>query len=222
MTLFAATVARDLRLALRHPARAAAAPLFFVLAAVLFPLALGPDPVTLKLAAPGLLAVAALLAALLALDGLFRDDRNDGTLDLVILAPAPLALYAAGRIAAHWLLAGLPLLFAAPLMAVMLGMKLSMTGPVLSALLPATLLLHLLGAPGAALALGARGGSVLLALLIVPLYIPVLIFSASAIDLAINGISSWTSPVLFLWAMLALALPAAPLATAAILKGLNE
>jgi heme exporter protein B len=217
MTTFTATLHRDLRLAFRHKGQLALPPAFFVIAVTLFPLALGPDAKLLALMAPGLLAVAALLAALLALDPLFRADRDDGTLDLLVVAPQPLSLYALGRIIGHWLLTGLPLIVLSPLIGLVLGLPANMTCAVIAVLIPMTALLVLFGTLAAALALGARQGSVLLALLVLPLYSPVLIFGAGAIVRARGG-GAWTEPLLLLWAMLALALPIVPLATAAILK----
>lgn len=221
MNMFSATVTRDLRLGFRRGSQLIMAPAFFMMIVILFPLALGPDPVIMKLAAPGLLVVAALLAALLPLDTLFRDDHQDGTLDLLMLPGTPLSLYVFGKIAAYWLLTSLPLLVAAPVMMAVLDMPLQMTGTVLLALLPVTGLLNLTGAAGAALSLGTRPGSVLLALLLIPFYIPVLIFGAAAVDLTRNGMEAST-PLLLLWALLTPALPVVPLVTAAILRGLRE
>jgi len=216
MNALTATVRRDLTSAFRHFGQFLMVPVFFVLATILFPLAIGTEAQLLGLSAPGLVTIAALFAALLPLEHFFEGDRRDGTLDSLVLCPEPLALYVAGKMFSHWLLAGLPLVLIAPVLAVMLGLT-GYTGAVLGALIPATILFGLTGGLGAALTLGAKQGSVLLALLIVPLYIPVLIFCASAIDLARGGESAQT-PLLLLWAMLAFALPAAPLVTGAILK----
>lgn len=221
MNLLCSTLIRDLRLGLRRKGQIVMAPAFFIMSVALFPLALGPDPAILQTAAPGLLAVAALLAALLPIDSLFRDDDTDGTLDLLMLPGTPLTLYVFGKILAHWLLTGLPVLAAAPVMVAALGFPLGFVPAALEILLPVTWLLALIGAGGAALTLGTRPGSVLLALLLVPFYIPVLIFGAAAIGLARDGMEAG-APLLLLWALLAGALPAAPLLTAAILKGLRE
>lgn len=221
MNLYTATLLRDLRLGLRRKSQLIMAPAFFMMIVVLFPMALGPDQAVLNAVAPGLLVVAALLAALLPLDTLFRDDYNDGSFDLLMTGGAPLSLYVFGKIAAYWLLTSLPLLVAAPMMMPVLDMPVIMAVPVLGALFPVTWLLNLTGAAGAALALGTRPGSVLLALLLIPFYIPVLIFGAAALDLTRNGVDAVT-PMLLLWALLALALPVVPLVTAAILKGLRE
>jgi heme exporter protein B len=216
--IFVTILRRDLTNNLRRAGQTLTAPLFFILAAALFPLGLSPDPALLQQAAPGVLAMAGLFAALLAVDRLFTDDARDGTLDILTATGAPLALYAAGRLAAVWVFVFLPLLTVSPLMGLMLGLtfKASLLVPLI--LLPASALLLLTGALAAALAEGARQGAVLLALLAMPLYSPVLIFSAGAIDLARTG-GGFATPLILLWAMLALALPAAPIACGAILRG---
>lgn len=216
-TLFTATLGRDLRCALRRPGDLLATPLFFVLAIILFPLALGPDREFLQSAAAGLLALAALLAAFLPLERLFIDDRRDGTLDALLASPSAPALYAAGKLAAQILLAVIPLAVLSPPMGLMLGL----TGKTLlllpAVILVAGILLLLTGALGAALALGTRQGMVLLALLVMPLYIPVLVFAAGAIELARTG-EVWHGPFLFLLAMLAVAAPAIPVVCGAVLR----
>jgi len=221
VNLLVATLTRDMRLGLRRKSQIMMAPIFFMMIVVLFPLALGPDPVVMKLAAPGLLVVAALLAALLPLDTLFRDDCDDGSLDLLMLSGSPVSFYVFGKVSAYWLLTSLPLLIVAPVMMLVLNMPISMAIPVFLALFPVTWLLNLIGAAGAALALGTRPGSVLLALLLIPFYIPVLIFGAAALDLTRNGVNAG-APFILLWALLALTLPIVPLVTAAILRGLRE
>lgn len=221
MNLLAATLRRDVRLALRRKSQVIMAPAFFMMMVVIFPMALGPEATVMKEAAPGLLMVAALLAALLPLDTLFRDDFHDGTLDLLLLSPSPLAFYALGKVAGYWLLTSLPLLVAVPVLLPVLGLPLSLTLSALAVLIPVTMLLNLAGAVGAALSLGTRPGSVLLALLLIPFYIPVLIFGAAALDLCARGLDAGM-PVTMLGALLALALPVAPLAAAAILKGCRE
>lgn len=222
MNLLRATFSREICSALCCPVHVMAIPAFYLLVTILFPLALGPDHVVLKLAAPGLIIVAALFAAFLPLEKLFTDDAREGTLDLVLLSGQPFALYVTGKIFAQIAISGLPLLLVSPIISTILNMPPTMILPVIASLIPVIILLNLLGALGAALALGSRAGNIILALVIMPLYCPVLIFGASAIDLAANGISSWTTPLLFLWAVTALAAPLAPIAAAAILKGLNE
>jgi heme exporter protein B len=221
MNLLTATLRRDLRLGLRRKSQVIMAPAFFMMMVVLFPMALGPDSTVMKDVAPGLLMVAALLAALLPLDTLFRDDFHDGSLDLLTLSPSPLALYALGKTAAYWLLTSLPLLLVLPVLLPVLGLSPALLLPALAVFIPVTMLLNLTGAVGAALSLGTRPGSVLLALLLIPFYIPVLIFGAAALGLLAQGMDA-SMPVTMLWAGLAVTLPAAPLAAAAILKGCRE
>jgi heme exporter protein B len=217
MTAFLAILARDLRISLRHGADTLAALLFFLLAASLFPLAIGPAPETLGRMAPGIVWVTALLAALLPLDRLFGADFEDGSLDLLLLSGAPPALVALAKALAHWLVTGLPLLLAAAPLAVMLRMDPVALPALLAGLLPGTLLLSLLGTLGAAVVLGARRGGVLLPLLVLPLATPVLIFGAAAADAASFG-QSPRPHLLLLAALLAAALPLCPLAAGAGLR----
>lgn len=214
---FRPTVIRDLREGMRQPGRMLAAPVFFTLAVVLFPLGLSPEPSFLAAAAPGLLVIAMMFAALFPADRLFADDVRDRTLEGLLALDVPLALYAAGRLAAVWIMAGLPMVMMSPLLALILGLPGAVCWMVPLVLLPGSLLLLLFGALGAALTIGARQGTVLLALLVLPLYIPVLIFSAGAIDLFRIGGEAQV-PLLLLWAMLAAALPLVPVVCGAILK----
>jgi heme exporter protein B len=215
--LFAAVLGRELRLSLRHGADTLAALLFFVLAAALFPLAIGPAPEVLGRIAPGIVWVCALLAALLPLDRLFGADFEDGSLDQLLLCGLPAAMVAAAKAAAHWLATGLPLLLAAGPVAVMLRMDPGALPALLGGLLPGTLVLSLLGAMGASIVLGARRGGVLLPLLLLPLMTPVLIFGAAAADAAGTDISP-APDLLMLAALLAAALPLCPLAAGAALR----
>ena len=176
MTTFLALLARELRLSLRHGSDTLAAVLFFLIAAALFPLAIGPAPETLGRIAPGIVWVCALLAALLPLDRLFGADLEDGSLDLLLLSGLPASAVAAAKAMAHWLVTGVPLLLAAGPLAVMLRMPEEAIPVLLAGLLPGTVVLSLLGTAGAALVLGARRGGVLLPLLVLPLTAPVLIF----------------------------------------------
>jgi heme exporter protein B len=217
MTAFLAILARDLRISLRHGADTLAALLFFLLAASLFPLAIGPAPETLGRMAPGIVWVTALLAALLPLDRLFGADFEDGSLDLLLLSGAPPALVALAKALAHWLVTGLPLLLAAAPLAIMLRMDPVALPALLAGLLPGTLVLSLLGTLGAAVVLGARRGGVLLPLLVLPLATPVLIFGAAAADAASFGLSP-RPHLLLLAALLAAALPLCPLAAGAGLR----
>ena len=216
-----AILSRELRLSLRHGADTLGALLFFVLAATLFPLAVGPAPETLGRIAPGIVWVCALMAALLPLDRLFGADLEDGSLDQLLLSGLPAAAIAAAKAAAHWLVTGLPLLLAAAPLAVMLRMPSEAIPALLAGLLPGTLLLSLLGTTGAAIVLGARRGGVLLPLLVLPLTTPVLIFGVAAADAASSGLSAQPH-LLLLAAMLAAALPLCPLAAGAALRGAAE
>ncbi len=217
MRLFLALIARELRLSLRHGADTLAALLFFLLAATLFPLAIGPAPETLGRIAPGIVWVCALLAALLPLDRLFGADYEDGSLDQLLLSGLPPALIALGKALAHWLVTGLPLLIAAAPLAVMLRAPETAIAALLLGLLPGTLLLSLLGTAGAAIVLGARRGGLLLPLLVLPLATPVLIFGVAAADAAAGGLSP-RPHLLLLGALLAAAFPLCPIAAGAGLR----
>ncbi|MBV8702533.1 MAG: heme exporter protein CcmB [Acetobacteraceae bacterium] len=219
--LTAAVLARELRLSLRHGADTLAATLFFLLAAALFPLAIGPAPETLGRIAPGIVWVCALLAALLPLDRLFGADAEDGSLDQLLLSGLPAAAIAAAKAGAHWLVTGLPLLIVAAPVAVMLRLPDAALPALLAGLLLGTALLSLLGATGAAIVLGARRGGVLLPLLVLPLSVPVLVFGAGAADAAAAGLSPRPS-LLLLGALLAAALPLCPLAAGAALRAAAE
>ncbi len=215
-TLFA-MLRRELLLALRRRSDVATALAFFVIVASLFPLAIGPEPQRLRQIGPGVLWVGALLSTLLGLHRMFGDDFADGTLEQMLLSPTPLAWLIGGKIAAHWLVAGLPLVLLAPL----LGLQFALPGPALAlltvALLLGTPLLSLVGAIGAALTLGARGGGALLALLVLPLYVPALVFGAGALTAQATGLD-YTGHLALLGAMLVMALFLAPLATAAAVR----
>lgn len=218
--LFAAwrrLVARDLKLALRRRGDVANPVLFFVLAVTLFPLGIGPEPQRLAEIGPGILWVAALLATLLSLDGLFRSDFDDGALEQLLLMPQPLSVLVSAKILAHWLLTGLPLLLLAPL----LGVILHLGGPGIAALMATlalgTPVLSLVGAIGIALTVGLRRGGMLLSLLVLPLYVPVLIFGAGAVAQARMGLP-YDGQLALLGALLALSLSLAPLACAAALR----
>ena len=221
MTAFAALLARELRLSLRHGADTLAALLFFLIAAALFPLAIGPAPETLARLAPGIVWVCALLAALLPLDRLFGADFEDGSLDQLLLCGLGGSGVAATKAAAHWLTTGLPLLLAAAPIATMLRIDPAALPALLAALLPGTLVLSLLGTTGAAVVLGARRGGVLLPLLVLPLATPVLIFGAAAAAAAATGLTP-RPHLLLLAAMLAAALPLCPIAAGAALRSAVE
>lgn len=217
MTGFAALVARDLRLALRQGSDAALVLIFYLLAVLLFPFGVGPEPNILARIAAGVLWVTALLAALLSLERLFAAEQEDGSLDQLALLPLPLGLVVLAKVLAHWLLAGLPLTLLAPVLAVALGMDPAAYPVLVAALALGTPSLSLVGALGAALVLGARRAGALLALLVLPLYIPVLIFGTAAVDAALAGFA--VGPHLaILGALLLAALPLCPWATAAALR----
>ena len=208
---------RDLLLAMRHWDQVAQPVVFFVMVTTLFPLALGPELGELRQVAAGVLWVAALLAALLGLEFLFRADHADGTLEQLLISGQPLALLALAKAAAHWTLCGLPLVLVSPLLAVGLGVPAGALHAVVLSLALGTGILSAIGAIGAALTLGLRRGSMLLSLLVLPLAMPALIFGARAIDMAIHGDAA-RGPLLLLAAMLLLALTLAPVAVAAALR----
>ena len=182
MSAFLALLKRDLVLSYRQGIDAWVVVLFFLAAGILFPFAIGPEPNALMRISTGVVLSMAALAALLSLDRLYQGDFEDGSLDQMALGPLPLELTALAKALAHWLSTGLPLLIAAPLLALMLNAPTESYGPMLLALALATPALSLLGGLGAALTLGSRRGGILLTLLILPLYVPVLIFAAGVIS----------------------------------------
>ena len=217
MRAWLSLLGRELRLALRHPADSLAAVLFFVLVAALFPFGIGPAPEALARLAPGALLAAALLAALLPLDRLFGADAEDGSLDQLLLSGLPPSAVAAAKAAGHWITTGLPLLAATPVAAAMLNLPVEAWPAAMAALGLAAGFLSLLGTAGAALTLGARRGGVLLPLLVLPLAIPAVIFGAAGIEAAAAGLSA-RPYLLLLAALLAAAVPLAPLAAGAALR----
>ena len=184
---FFSLISRELRIAFRCQSDVYNPVWFFILVITLFPLGLGPSPVLLAQIAPGIIWVAALLAALVSLERLFRDDYLDGSLEQMLLMPVSLHFVVFSKIVAHWLLAGFPLLIISPLLAVLLALDWETYKTLLLTLLLGTPTLYFLGAIGVALTVGLRKGGVLLSLLVLPLFIPVLIFATSAIDMAANG-----------------------------------
>ena len=217
MTTFLQIVARDVRLALRQGGATTLVVVFFVLAVALFPLGVGPETAVLRRIAPGVIWVAALLAAMLSLDRLFQVDFEDGSLDQLALAPLPLELVAAAKCLAHWISTGLPLVVISPLLGVLLELNGEAYGALLLAMAAGTPSLSLVGGIGAALTVSIRRGGVLLSLLVLPLYIPVLIFGTGAIDAAATGLGGGAH-LLVLAALLAAALPLAPWAIAGALR----
>ena len=212
---------RDLLLALRRRGDVSTALLFFVIVASLFPLGIGAEPNQLRAIAPGVIWVAALLSSMLSLPRLFEADHADGTLEQTLLGAAPLGVTSAAKTLAHWLVSGLPLAVIAPLLALQYDLPASLYGVLVLSLLLGTPVLSLIGAIGAALTLGLRGGGVLLALLVLPLYVPVLIMGAGAVEMAAAGLGG-QGQLLVLGAMLIVAAAFAPWATAAALRISSE
>ena len=208
---------RDLRLALRRRADTLAAMIFFVMVVSLFPLGIGPESALLRTMAPGVVWVVALLSSMLSLTRLFADDHQDGTLEQLLLSAHPLAFLALGKIAAHWMGSGLLLVLVAPLLALQFDLSPAACGVLVLSLLLGTPVLSLLGAIGAALTVGLRGGSVLLSLLVLPLAVPVLVFGAGAVE-AYNAGLGISAHLSLLGALLVLALAAAPVVVAAALR----
>ena len=217
MSAFWCLVRRDLRLAYRRGGDSVNVVIFFLLTVTLFPFAVGPEQAILMRIAPGVIWVVALLAAMLSLDRLFRGDFDDGSLDLMILSPLPLEMTVLAKCLAHWLTTGLPLVVASPLLAVLLAMDGEGFITLIGTMLLGTPILSLIGAIGAALTVSLRGGGVLISLLVLPLYIPVLIFGVGAVDAAVYGLAA-RPHVLVLGAMLIASLPLCPWASAAALR----
>lgn len=214
---FCAMLGRDIRLAIRQRGELAQPLVFFAAVATLFPLALGPEPALLERIAPGVIWVAALLAALLPMDRMFRPEYEDGTLEQMLLSPHPASVLALAKVVAHWLTTGLPVILLAPLIALFLQLPMQALPVLLATLALGTPLLSLIGAIGVALTVGLRAGGPLLALLLLPLYVPVLIFAAGAVDRAAAGLPV-AGPIYLLAAMLVLALTLAPMAVASSLR----
>jgi heme exporter protein B len=214
---FFAIIRRDLVLALRRRSEIANPLLFFILVITLFPLGIGAQPNLLQAIAPGIIWVSALLAAMLSLDSLFRSDFDDGSLEQILLSPHPASILVLGKIIAHWLVTGLPLLIVAPLLAIFLGMPTHSLGILLLTLLLGTPVLSLIGAIGVALTVGLRRGGMILSLLVLPLYVPVLIFAGNAVEMASSGLPV-DAQINILISILFMALVLAPWPTAAALK----
>jgi heme exporter protein B len=212
-----AVVARDLLIAARRRSDVLTTFFFFVIVVSLFPLGVGPEPHTLREIAPGVVWVAALLAAMLSLARMFGADYADGTLEQLVLTPQPLTLLVLSKVLAHWLTTGLPLVLIAP----MLGLQFDLPGDALATLLVSLLIgtpaLSLIGAVGAALTLGVRGGGALTSLLVLPLYVPVLVFGAGAVTASATGMGA-VGHLSLLGAMSLAALVFAPWATAMALR----
>jgi heme exporter protein B len=217
MAALAGLFRRDLRLALRQGGDTGIVLAFFVLAVVLFPFGVGPEPEVLRRIAAGILWVAALLAALLSLDRLFQPDYEDGGLDLIVLSPLPLELSVLAKCAAHWVVTGLPLTLASPVLAFVVDLDPRAIPTLVASLLLGTPFLSLIGSIAAALTLGARRQGVLLSLLVLPLYVPPLIFGAGAVEASALGTGA-RPDLLILGALTLAALPLSPWASAAALR----
>ena len=212
-----AIIQRELRLAVRQVGDSTVIVMFFVLAAILFPFGIGPEPNTLARIAPGVIWTTALLAAMLSFERLFLPDYEDGSLEQLALSPAPLEFIVLGKAIAHWITTALPLLIAAPLIGLVYRLPEDGYPVLIMTMILGTPTLSLIGTVGAALTLGARRGGVLLSLLVLPLVIPVLIFGTAGIDAAIGGFGVKTH-LLFLAALLVGSLVIAPVAAAAALR----
>ncbi len=214
---FVSLIKRDLMLSYRHRNELLNPLLFFVIVVTLFPLGTSPEKELLQTMAPGVIWVAALLAAMLSLDSLFKADYDDGTLEQMLLSPHPNGVLVLAKIISHWLVTGLPIILLAPLLGLFMFMPAEGITTLMLTLLLGTPILSLVGAIGMALTLGLNRGGMLLSLLVLPLYIPVLIFSANAVDASLAGLSI-KGQLYFLGAFLVLAITLAPLATATALK----
>ena len=217
ITSFATIVRRDLHMAFRQGFDSLMVVMFFVLAVVLFPLGVGPEAKILARIAAGVIWVAALLSTMLSLERLFQTDFEDGSLELLVLSPVPLEVVVAAKITGHWLTTGFPLIIASPLLGLLINLPLEGFPMMLAALALGTPTLSFVGAVGAALILGARRGGVLLSLLVLQLFIPVLIFGVSAVDVALGGFNV-EAQLLILGALLLAAAPLCSWASAAALR----
>jgi len=217
MTAFIAIFSRDLRLSLRNGVDSAQPLIFFIIALTLFPLGVGPSPEILERIGVGVIWVLALLAMMLSLDRLFHTDAEDGTLEQLALADLPLELTVLAKCLAHWLMSGLVLVIASPVLALLLHQSTETTGILALALLLGTPVLTLIGSVGAALLIGARRGGVLIALLVLPLYIPILIFGVSAVEAEVMGLGG-KAQLLILGSILLASLALTPFAAAAALR----
>lgn len=217
MNAFVSVVRRDLLLVMRRKSEVLNALFFFVIVSSLFPLGIGPEPALLRKIAPGVLWVGALLACMLSLQRMFSTDHADGTLEQMVLSPTSLEILVAGKIFAHWLVTGLPLVLVAPVLGIQFDLDAGALGVLMLALFLGTPALSLIGAIGAALTLGVRGGGVLLSLLVLPLYVPVLIFGAGAVEAHISGLGAG-GHISLLAAIWVLSVFFAPWATSAALR----
>ena len=214
---FTAYLKRDLLLSYRRLGEAASPLMFFLLVSILIPLGVSPDPGRLAELAPGIIWVMALLATLLSTEGLFATDHQDGSLEQMLIAPQLLALPVLGKVTAHWLVTGLPLTMVSPLIGLMLSLPPVAMVPMMASLAVGTACLSLIGAVGAALTVSLRKGGLLLSILVIPLYIPVIIFGSAVVQTAVDGFN-WLGPLAILAAMLCAAIALCPLAIAGALR----
>ncbi|GAB3106211.1 heme exporter protein CcmB [Aestuariicella hydrocarbonica] len=214
---FWATLRRDVLIAFRHRGEMANPIMFLLMVITMVPLGISPESAVLANLAPGMIWVVALLATLLSLDGLFRSDFEDGSLEQLLMSPQPLYFQVLAKVLVHWLVTGLPLTVMAPILGVMLSLPSAGYGPLMASLLLGTGCLSLIGAIGAALTVALRKGGILISLIIMPLYVPVLIFGASAVTSAIDGFPM-SGQLAVLGAFLALSVILAPLAAAGALR----
>jgi heme exporter protein B len=216
--IFLCILGRDIRLAMRRRTDVLTTLFFFVIVVSLFPLGVGTEKQVLRILGPGVVWVAALLASMLALERLFAADHEDGTLEQLLMTPQPLSVLVLAKVTAHWLLTGLPLVIIAPLIALQYHLPEKAQITMVLSLLVGTPILSLIGAIGAALTLGLRGGGILLSLLILPLYVPVLVYGSGAVTVSAIDFSDTQPYISLLGAFLLLALIFSPLAAAAALR----
>ena len=214
---FSAYFRRDLLLAYRRRGEVASPVIFFVMVATLIPLGVTPEPDSLKEMAPGIIWVMALLATLLSAEGLFVSAYNDGSLEQLLISPNLLVMPIFGKVTAHWITTGLPLTLASPLIALMLSLPSVAYLPMMAGLALGTRCLSFLAAIGAALTVSLQKGSLLLTLIVMPLYMPIIIFGSAVVQYSIDGMA-WSGPLAILGAMLTAAIALCPLAIAAVLR----
>lgn len=212
-----AIMSRELRLAVRQSSDSMMVIAFFVIAVVLFPFGVGPEPQMLARIGPGVIWVAALLAAMLSMERMFQADYEDGSLELLALTPVPLELTVLAKVLSHWLTTGLPLIIVSPLLAIMMNIPSEGWGVLILSLALGTPTLSLIGAVGAGLILGARRGGVLLSLLVLPLFIPILIFGVGSVEMVLNGLET-KAHMLLLGGIFLGSLALTPWATAAAVR----
>ena len=214
---FSAYLRRDLLLAYRRRGDAASPLIFFIMVSTLIPLGITPESARLAEIAPGIIWVMALLATLLSIDAIFANDYQDGSLEQLLISPHLLAMPVLGKTTAHWMVTGLPLTLASPLLGVMLSLPAQGYVPMVASLALGTGCLSLIGSVGAALTVSLRKGGLLLSLLVMPLYMPVIIFGSATVQSAIDGFA-WSGPLAILGAMLAASIALCPLAAAGALR----